>query len=430
MTTFMKDGRLYLSGINKYNTKVGNKEHVHWTGMSYADFVSNACERLDINSNVYTFHYTLEFDPSALQYYDYARIYVLKRARRVEVEGSIVNVQNDYCTEETHNSITSCQPNIESNLGLSQGFISRCAETEVRSHDLSLCPQPIIGNGHSFPNVDEFRNALYTMSLVSRFQYKFKKNSPKRISMCCSVDGCPWKITTNSVGTTKILKDNIFNNVHNHCVDVELIRATPQYLPRQICKDFRSWHGVSLNYKQRIYGLPENAYMLLPWLCQRLVNINLETIAECTRQNRNFRQLFIAQSFSIQGFLMGSLFFATDYDVDDDMFSIAFGVKLKGILQDKKVVIISNGHQAILHSISQLFGVENHAYCYRHVKENFSSYVTKHSMKGQRSKEDALLLLDSVVYVRLDDDYVVSMEKLKTYNNDLVKKVEENSPQH
>ena len=36
-------------------------------GMSYADFVSNACERLDINSNGYTFRYTLEFDPSTLQ---------------------------------------------------------------------------------------------------------------------------------------------------------------------------------------------------------------------------------------------------------------------------------------------------------------------------------------------------------------------------
>ncbi|RVW64516.1 hypothetical protein CK203_040357 [Vitis vinifera] len=381
--------------------------------MSYAEFVSKACERLDINSNGYTFHYTLEFDPFALQQldddedmhmmlshsYDYARIYVLKRTRRVEVEGGIVNVQNDYChnsTEETHNSIASCQANNESNLGLSQGFMSRCAEIEVMPHDLSLCPQPIIGSGHSFPNADEFRNALYTMSLVGRFQYKFKKNSPKRISMCCLVDGCPWRITANSVGTTKILKVNIFIDVHNHCADVEclsqpsmrgrrgarvieqVIRATPQYLPRQICKDFRSRYGVSLSYKQawtykemakeRIYGLPENSYMLLPWLCQRLVDINPGMIAEYNTQDGHFWQLFIAHSFSIQGFLMGcrpviaidsthlsgpyrgSLFSATAYDADDGMFPIAFGVvssenyedwlwflqKLKGILQDKE----------------------------------------------------------------------------------------------
>ena len=57
--------------------------------------------------------------------------------------------------------------------------MSRCADTEVRPHDLSLCPQPIIKSGHSFPKADEFINALYTMSLVGRLQYKFKKNSPK-----------------------------------------------------------------------------------------------------------------------------------------------------------------------------------------------------------------------------------------------------------
>ena len=42
---------------------------------------------------------------------------------------------------------------------------------------------------------------------------------------------------------------------------------------------------------------------------------------------------------------------------------------------------------------------------------------------------DVLLLLDSVVYARLDDDYVVAMEKLKTYS-DLAKWVEENSLKH
>ena len=36
-------------------------------GMSYADFVSKACEQLDINPNGYTFHCTLKFDPFALQ---------------------------------------------------------------------------------------------------------------------------------------------------------------------------------------------------------------------------------------------------------------------------------------------------------------------------------------------------------------------------
>ncbi|RVW72241.1 hypothetical protein CK203_054937 [Vitis vinifera] len=262
--------------------------------MSYAEFVQR---HLDDDEDM---HMMLSHS------YDYARIYVLKRTRRVEVEGGIVNVQNDYChnsTEETHNSVASCQANNESNLGLLKASYVECS---------------------SQPSMRGRRGA-------------------------------------------RIIE--------------QVIRATPEYFPRQICKDFRS---------------------------------------------------------------RGSLFSATTYDADDGMFPIAFGVvssenyedwlwflqKLKGILQDKEVVIISDRHQAILRSVSQLFGVENHAYCYRHVKENFSSYVTKHSMKGKKCKMDALLLLDNVAYARLDDDYVVAMEKLKTYNSDLAKWVEENSPQH
>ncbi|KAL6348823.1 hypothetical protein AAG906_033479 [Vitis piasezkii] len=367
--------------------------HVHWTKDVICEFVSKACERLDINSSGYTFHYTLEFDPSALQQldddedmhmmlshsYDYARIYVLKRT------------QDHNSTEETHNSLASCQANNESNLGLSQGFMSRCAETEVMPHDLSLCPQPIIGSGHSFPNADEFRNALYTMSLVGRFQYKFKRTLQSEYR----------------VGTTKILKVNIFIDVHNHCADVECssqpsMREGEVLIARQICKDFRSRYGVSLSYKQawtykemakeRIYGLPENSYMLLPWLCQRLVDINPGTIAEYSTQDGHFWQLFIAHSFSIQGFLMGcrpviaidsthlsgpyrgSLFSAIAYDVDDGMFPIAFGV-------------VSS--------------------------ENYEDWLcAEHSSLSDVGHHN-----------------VVAMEKLKTYNNDLAKWVEEN-PQH
>ena len=67
--------------------------------------------------------------------------------------------------ERKHNSVALCEANNDSNIYV---------ETEVGSHDLSLCPKPIIENEHSFPDAYEFRNALY-VSLVDRFHYKFKK---------------------------------------------------------------------------------------------------------------------------------------------------------------------------------------------------------------------------------------------------------------
>ena len=37
---------------------------------------------------------------------------------------------------------------------------------------------------------------------------------------------------------------------------------------------------------------------------------------------------------------------------------------------NREVVIISNKHPTISRSIFETFGAENHAYCYRHLKEN------------------------------------------------------------
>ena len=54
----------------------------------------------------------------------------------------------------------------------------------------------------------------------------------------------------------------------------DVFRATPYYLPRQICKDFSHDHGVELTYnqawhnkekaKERIYGSPHDFYIFLP----------------------------------------------------------------------------------------------------------------------------------------------------------------------
>ena len=64
--------------------------------------------------------------------------------------------------------------------------------------------------------------------------------------------------------------------------------------------------------------------------------------------------------------------------------------KLKTIVGEKEVVIISYRHYALLRSVPEIFGAENHAYCYRHLKENFSTIVTKHNTKGNKGKESTL----------------------------------------
>ncbi|RVW14300.1 hypothetical protein CK203_095403 [Vitis vinifera] len=110
-------------------------------------------------------------------------------------------------------------------------------------------------------------------------------------------------------------------------VVVDVFRTTPEYLPRQICKDFERDHGVHLTYnqawhlkekaKERLYGSSRASYMFLPWLCHRLREINPGTIAEYTSHEGHFKQF---------GPYKGALLSAIAYDVDDEMLPLALGV--------------------------------------------------------------------------------------------------------
>ena len=89
----------------------------------------------------------------------------------------------------------------------------------------------------------------------------------------------------------------------------------------------------------------------------------------------------------------GALFSGIAYDANDSMFPLAFRVmslenyedwlwfleKLKIVMGNKKVIIISDRHPALIRSVLEVFGLENHAYCYHHLKESFSSFLSKHN---------------------------------------------------
>ena len=164
-------------------------------------------------------------------------------------------------------------------------------------------------------------------------------------------------------------------------------------------------------------------------------------------------QLFVALSVSIHGFQLGcrpiisidsshmsgpykgALFLASSYDADDDMFPFAYGLfssenyedwlwfleKLKMVIGETKVIIISNRHEGIIRSVLDVFSSENHAHCYHHIKENFSSLLTKLNTKWRKIKENSLQMLNSIAYARLDCDYEVTMDTLRTFNHDLKK---------
>ena len=140
----------------------------------------------------------------------------------------------------------------------------------------------------------------------------------------------------------------------------------------------------------------------------------------------------------------GALFSATTYNANDYMFPLAFGtvssknyedwpwflVNLKIIVRDNEVVIILVMHPTLLQSIPEIFVADNHAYCYRYLKENFSTFILRHNTRGNKGKEVVLQWLDSIAYAHRNKDYNANLSELRTYNEALAKWVKENSPEH
>ncbi|XP_028767621.1 uncharacterized protein LOC114725290 [Neltuma alba] len=167
-----------------------------------------------------------------------------------------------------------------------------------------------------------------------------------------------------------------------------------------------------------------------------------------------FERVFIAYGSCIEGFLSGArailyvdgthlsgpykgtLLSASGYDADNDLLPFAIAVvksenlddwtwflfKIKEIVGSVQVTIVSDRHNAIIGAVQAIFGGERHAYCYRHVKENFSAEqvkVNRGKRTSQWSKEDALKVLDRVAYAKVDSDFDNAMAELRTMSPEL-----------
>ena len=150
----------------------------------------------------------------------------------------------------------------------SLGFTHRCVESHPNELHTMGFSNAILDSGQTFRNASEFHDVMYLMSLVERFRYRFKKNTPQQMSLVCTIDNCPWKSTCCALGATNVVQVHTFEKTHNHSLnDVassqptiranrasmlidDVIRSTPEYQPCQICKDFVRQHGLRLTYNQ------------------------------------------------------------------------------------------------------------------------------------------------------------------------------------
>ena len=101
----------------------------------------------------------------------------------------------------------------------SLGFSHRCTESLPIDIQCRPVQNVIISSGQTFHNANEFRDVVYMMSLVERFQYRFKKNDLKKMSVVCTIEKCSWRITCCAIGSANAVQVHTFEIVHNHSLD-------------------------------------------------------------------------------------------------------------------------------------------------------------------------------------------------------------------
>ncbi|XP_054778405.1 uncharacterized protein LOC129286470 [Prosopis cineraria] len=248
----------------------------------------------------------------------------------------------------------------------------------------------------------------------------------------------------------------------------DVVRSNVEKKPNEIKADIYKDYSISLTCRQalrakeralvEINGLPDQSYMLVPQLCNRLIETDVDTVAKwVASNNKRFECLFIAYSCSIKGFLLGvrpilyvdecflsgpyrgTLLATSIYNADNELFSLAFAIvgsethndwtwflqNIKDILGSLQVTIVSDRNNAIIGVVRAIFGGDRHVFCYRHVKENFSSKFKKvYRGMGRNNKEEVLKLLDHIAYARHEHEFCIAIGNLRMFSPQLARWVE------
>ncbi|XP_044472214.1 uncharacterized protein LOC123200898 [Mangifera indica] len=199
------------------------------------------------------------------------------------------------------------------------------------------------------------------------------------------------------------------------------------YRPKEIITDMADRFQIDISYAQvwraknwalnEIRGSLEESFRLLPLFCYNLQQRNPSTITQIeTDSDNRFQFVFISLGCSIRAFreycrpvicidgaflkgrYWGTLFIAMGKDGNNQIYPIAFGVggreetmtwtlflrALHRCIGDlTNLAIISDRHQAITHSVREVFPNAHHGWCNHHIKGNMRARYkqTKH-MEG------------------------------------------------
>ncbi|XP_073131642.1 uncharacterized protein [Henckelia pumila] len=270
----------------------------------------------------------------------------------------------------------------------------------------------IHGVGQTFKGAGEFRNYLKNFSVATRRSFMYVKNDSEKVIVICSEKSCGWRIYAS-----KHKRDNLFairkcklqhncgeNNLRSRGhpradaywianVVKEKLRGEPSYRPCTMQMDLQRDFGLELEYRKvwkgkelamhDIPGTDEGCYDRLRWYCDAVKILILAIdILNGTHIKNNYK---------------GCILVAVSKDANDDLFTISYAIvdaendanwdwfcyHLSRVLLYYQCIpfdefkFFLERHPSIIKAVNQVFVGSHHAYCLRHLVDNFVKQVLR-----------------------------------------------------
>jgi len=249
------------------------------------------------------------------------------------------------------------------------------------------------------------------------------------------------------------------------------VRLSTDYSPTELTKDLKLELGMKMAYMQAwrmreyvrmlVMGRPEDHYKVLPWMCVAIVRANPDSRAFCEVEGSRFKRMFAAYGASLNGFILGcqkmlfvdgthlsrlykgTLMAATALDADNHLFDVAYAVVAGENKEDwlwfltvvheciggLKPVIMSYRSKGLLYAMAKVFGVENHSYCVRHLRENLLGRAAQVGIRRDALKDPLKQMFNRVAYAPTAAEYESALAEPRRYKWELACWVEENEPE-
>ncbi|XP_073120679.1 uncharacterized protein [Henckelia pumila] len=260
-------------------------------------------------------------------------------------------------------------------------------EMVLQSNSIDAWSHLIRGEGKKFKNADEFRKVLKNYAIATMRSFVYKKNDQQKVFVVCNISGCEWKIYASKYKadeTFEIKKcclqhvceeANLRSRGHPKADSVwvanivkDKLRGEPSYRPSAIVRDIHREYYVELKYHTT-------------WMDKEIAMHQLYAIAVV--------------------------------EIENDANWEWFCLKLRGVLTMQNCVVFSqftffsDRHSGLVKAIPNIFAGSHHAYCLRHLVDNFRTRkYPLHNKKYWKS------IFHKAAYAETESEFIVHITSI------------------